>query len=67
MRDEIMPGSLEGGDRSLGVIDACQGRFTLEELSQWLEKDSIVLFTSSKFYQVRNLKIIFHDARMYDN
>jgi len=51
VRDEIMPGSLDGGDRSLGVIDACQGRFTLEELSQWLEQDSIVLFTSSKFYQ----------------
>jgi len=48
LRDTVMPGSSEN---SMGVIDACQGRFSLEELHSWLEKDSIVLFTSSKFYQ----------------
>lgn len=51
VRDVDMPPSLEGGKTSLGIVDACQGRFTLEELKQWLEQDSIVLFTSSKFYQ----------------
>jgi hypothetical protein len=51
VRDEVMPGSLEGGNLSLGVVDACQGRFTLEELREWLDQDSLVLFTSSKFYQ----------------
>ena len=29
-RDDEMPGSVGGGDLSLGVVDACQGRFTLE-------------------------------------
>lgn len=29
-RDNVMPGSVGGGDLSLGVVDACQGRFTLE-------------------------------------
>ena len=51
MRDDEMPASMGQGEVSLGVIDACQGRFTLEELHQWLEQDSLVLFTSSKFYQ----------------
>jgi hypothetical protein len=51
IRDEHMPASLDGGDRSLGVVDACQGRFSLEELHQWLKQDSLVLFTASKFYQ----------------
>lgn len=51
VRDEVMPPSLEGGKKSLGVVDACQGRFTLKELNQWLEQDSLVLFTTSKFFQ----------------
>ena len=51
VRDEVMPSSLEGGNLSLGVVDACQGRFSLDELREWLEQDSLVLFTSSKFYQ----------------
>jgi len=51
MRDAAMPGSLESGDKSLGVVDACQARFQLEELHGWLEQDSIVLYTGSKFYQ----------------
>jgi hypothetical protein len=51
LRDTKMPGSIEGGDKSLGVVDACQARFSLEELHQWLEQDSLVLFTASKFYQ----------------
>ena len=51
VRDEVMPPSLEGGKLSLGVVDACQGRFTLDELNQWLDQDSLVLFTTSKFYQ----------------
>lgn len=42
---------MESGDRSLGVIDACQGRFSIDELHQWLKQDSLVLFTASKFYQ----------------
>jgi len=46
-----MPPSLGKGDESMGVVDACQGRFTLKELEQWLGQDSIVLFTTSKFYQ----------------
>lgn len=52
VRDMIMPGSIEQGDVSLGVVDACQGRFTAGELQAWLEQDSLVLFTGSKFYQV---------------
>jgi hypothetical protein len=47
-----MPGSLEAGDKSFGVVDACQGRFSLEEMNEWMEQDSLVLFTTSKFYQV---------------
>jgi len=49
--DAVMPGSTAGGEHSLGVVDACQGRFSLDELKGWLEQDSIVLFTASKFYQ----------------
>jgi len=48
LRDNVMPGSSED---YMGVVDACQGRFSLEELHSWLEQDSIVLFTASKFYQ----------------
>jgi hypothetical protein len=51
VRDEQMPGSLDGGETSLGVVDACQGRFSLNELHGWLKQDSLVLFTASKFYQ----------------
>jgi len=51
IRDNEMPSSLDEGKTSLGIVDACQGRFTAEELQQWLEQDSIVLFTTSKFYQ----------------
>lgn len=51
VRDETMPGSEDGGETSLGVVDACQGRFSLDELHGWLKQDSIVLYTSSKFYQ----------------
>ena len=51
LRDAVMPPSEYIGKKSLGVIDACQGRFSLEELRGWLEQDSIVLFTGSKFYQ----------------
>lgn len=51
MRDEKMPCSMDGGEKSMGVVDACQGRFSLDELHQWLRQDSVVLYTSSKFYQ----------------
>lgn len=51
LRDNKMPGSLNGGDKSLGVVDACQGRFSQDELKEWLDQDSLVLFTASKFYQ----------------
>ena len=51
IRDEVMPPSLEGGRESLGVVDACQGRFTSAELIEWLEQDSLVLFSASKFFQ----------------
>jgi len=51
LRDDVMPPSLDAGDTSLGVVDACQARFTTEELQGWLAQDSIVLFTGSKFYQ----------------
>lgn len=51
MMDGKMPGSENAGETSMGVVDACQGRFALEELHSWLEQDSVVLFTGSKFYQ----------------
>jgi hypothetical protein len=51
VRDGRMPSSLDGGETSLGVVDACQGRFSLNELHEWLHQDSLVLFTASKFYQ----------------
>jgi hypothetical protein len=51
VRDNKMPPSLEAGEKSLGVIDACQGRFSLDELHEWLDQDALVLFTASKFYQ----------------
>jgi asparagine synthase (glutamine-hydrolysing) len=51
LRDVTMPKSDDAGHKSLGVIDACQGRFTTQELKSWLDQDSIVLFTASKFYQ----------------
>jgi len=49
--DDFMPPSLEGGAKSLGIVDACQGRFTITELHEWLDQDSLVLFTGSKFWQ----------------
>ena len=52
-RCEVMPASLEEGDKTIGIVDACQGRFSNEELKEWLDQDSLVLFTTSKFYQVR--------------
>jgi len=51
LRDNKMPGSADGGEKTLGVVDACQARFSLEELHGWLAQDSLVLFTASKFYQ----------------
>jgi len=51
IRDDTMPASLDGGSTSLGVVDACQGRFSRKELHEWLSQDSLVLFTGSKFYQ----------------
>lgn len=51
IRDSVMPASLDEGLTSLGVVDACQGRFTRDELHQWLSQDSLVLFTGSKFFQ----------------
>jgi hypothetical protein len=51
LRDTCMPPSRDGGKSSMGVIDACQGRFSLAELHEWLAQGSIVLFTASKFYQ----------------
>lgn len=51
VRDTVMPASLAQGDDSLGIVDACQGRFTQQELKDWLAQDSLVLFTTSKFYQ----------------
>ena len=58
VRDQTMPGSMNEGGASLGVVDACQGRFSLEELHQWLDQDSVVLFTTSKFYQVSHLHVV---------
>ena len=51
--DAVMPGSTLDEEHGpvLGVVDACQGRFSLEELHSWLEQESLVLFTGSKFYQ----------------
>lgn len=51
VRDTVMPPSMDAGDTSLGIVDACQGRFTTDELMEWLDQDSLVLFTGSKFYQ----------------
>ena len=51
LRDDVMPGSLDAGAKSLGIVDACQGRFTKEELQEWMDQDSVVLFTGSKFFQ----------------
>lgn len=51
LRDSKMPGSMQAGAKSLGVVDACQGRFTQDEIKEWLDQDSLVLFTASKFYQ----------------
>lgn len=51
LRDDKMPSSLEKGQKSLGIVDACQGRFSLDELHDWLVQDSVILFTTSKFYQ----------------
>lgn len=49
MRDPTMPDSQL--DEHMGVVDACQGRFTHAELCEWINQDSVVLFTGSKFYQ----------------
>jgi hypothetical protein len=46
-----MSPSLEASKKSLGVMDTCQGHFSLEELHEWLDQDALVLFTASKFYQ----------------
>ncbi|KAL7560625.1 hypothetical protein ACA910_001312 [Epithemia clementina (nom. ined.)] len=49
LRDAVLPGTHL--PHSLGVVDACQGRFSHDELQAWLAQDSLVLFTASKFYQ----------------
>lgn len=51
LRDVHMPPSFDGGRSGLGVVDACQGRFYDDELRGWIEQDSLVLVTGSKFYQ----------------
>ena len=52
VRDTVMPPSLgSAASQSLGVVDACQGRFSEAEMQEWMEQESLVLFTSSKFYQ----------------
>lgn len=51
LRCDKMPESMEAGEKSLGVVDACQARFSQDELKEWLDQDSLVLFTASKFYQ----------------
>ena len=51
LRDAAMPGSADSGNMSLGIVDACQSRFTMEELRKWLDQDSVVLFTASRLYQ----------------
>jgi hypothetical protein len=58
-----MPGSLEAGEKSFGVVDACQGRFSLEEMNSWMKNDSIVLFTTSKFYQVSVYEIVLPEFK----
>ena len=63
VRDNEMPGSLEAGEKSFGVVDACQGRFSLEEMNSWMKNDSIVLFTTSKFYQVSVHEIVPTDFK----
>lgn len=50
LRDAQMPAS-SGDFTSMGVVDACQGRFSQAELEGWLANGSVVLFTGSKFYQ----------------
>uniref|UniRef100_A0A6S8BTQ1 Aminotransferase class V domain-containing protein n=1 Tax=Aureoumbra lagunensis TaxID=44058 RepID=A0A6S8BTQ1_9STRA len=48
LRDEIIPST----DKILGIVDACQGRFTNSELEDWLiGAQNIVLITGSKFYR----------------
>lgn len=51
MLDTVMPASRGEGTESLGVIDACQGRFSTADLQQWLHQDSLVLITGSKFFR----------------
>lgn len=49
LRDVVLDSNSTRG--VLGVVDACQGRFTNAELQNWLAKDNIVLLTGSKFYR----------------
>jgi len=49
LRDDVVPTDLSRG--VLGVVDACQGRFTNAELRSWLDDDCVVLLTGSKFYR----------------
>jgi hypothetical protein len=49
LRDAVMPATTT--DESMGVVDACQGRFTTDEMRSWMARESVVLFTGSKFYQ----------------
>ena len=51
LRDTVMPSSIDEGDTSMAIVDACQGRFTLAEMKEWMDNDAIVLFTASKFFQ----------------
>lgn len=51
LRDTVMPSSIDKGDTSMAIVDACQGRFTLAEMKEWMDNDAIVLFTASKFFQ----------------
>lgn len=49
LRDSVVQTDLSKG--IVGVVDACQGRFTNAELKSWLDSGCIVLITGSKFYR----------------
>lgn len=51
LQDAHMPETRGAGTGSLAVVDACQVRCGVDDISRWLTGGAVVLITGSKFYQ----------------
>lgn len=51
LQDAHLPETRGAGTCSLAVVDACQLRCRVDDISRWLTGGAVVLLTGSKFYQ----------------